>query len=192
MSPGRRADEVAVAARRVLERSGRDGLTMRAVAYELGIQAPSLYKHVTGKPAIELALIESGLAEMGERLWAAVSRPGRRGPVAALLAAYRAYARAHPNLYRLATAGALPRADLPAGLEDWAGEPFLAVTGDAHRAQALWSFAHGMVILELDGRFPPGSDLDRTWAEGAAAFAAPSARGDQGVPRVRAAVQTRR
>ena len=27
-----------------------------------------------------------------------------------------------------------------------------------------------MVILELDGRFPPGSDLERTWAEGAAAF----------------------
>ena len=44
------------------------------------------------------------------------------------------------------------------------------MTGEPHRAQALWSFAHGMVILELDGRFPAGSDLDRTWAEGAAAF----------------------
>ena len=180
---------MAAAARRVLERAGRGGLTMKAVADELGIQAPSLYKHVAGKPAIELALIESGLAEMGERLWAAASRPGRRSPVAAVVAAYRAYARAHPNLYRLATAGPLPRADLPAGLEDWAGEPFLAVTGDAHRAQALWSFAHGMVVLELDGRFPPGSDLDRRWAAGAAAFAAPSARGDQGV---RVAGQTRR
>ena len=87
-----------------------------------------------------------------------------------MLAAYRTYARAHPNLYRLATAGPLPRGDLPAGLEDRAGEPFLAVTGDAHRAQALWAFTHGMVVLELDGRFPPGSALDRTWAEGAAAF----------------------
>jgi AcrR family transcriptional regulator len=180
--PRGRAGEVADAARRVLERSGSDGLTMRAVADELGIQAPSLYKHVAGKAAIELALIESALAEMGEKLRAAVARPGRRGPVAALLAAYRAYAVAHPNLYRLATAGPLPRAELTPGLEGWAGEPFFLVTGDAHRSQALWSFAHGMVVLELDGRFPPRSDLDRTWAEGAACFATPSARGDQGDP----------
>jgi hypothetical protein len=44
-------------------------------------------------------------------------------------------------------------------------------TGDYSVAQALWSFAHGMVILELDNRFPPTSDLDRTWAAGVAAFA---------------------
>ena len=36
----------------------------------------------------------------------------------------------------------------------------------------MWSAAHGMVILELDGRYPPGSDLDRTWRETAAAFRA--------------------
>ena len=70
-----------------------------------------------------------------------------------------------------ATAGPLPRSELAPGLEDWAGEPFLLVTGEPHRAQALWSFAHGMVILEIDGRFPAGSDLDRTWRAGAAAFA---------------------
>ena len=45
------------------------------------------------------------------------------------------------------------------------------MTGDPALAQALWSFAHGMVILELDDRYPPGSDLDRTWRAGAAAFA---------------------
>ena len=171
MTPGGgRAGEVTAAARRVLERDGRDGLTMRAVADELGIRAPSLYKHVAGKPAIEVALIAEGLEEMGERMRAAVERPGRRSPVAALLAAYRRYALAHPNLYRLATAGPLPRADLPPGLEDRAGEPFYLATGEPYRAQALWSFAHGMVVLELDGRFLPDSDLDRTWAEGAAAF----------------------
>ena len=74
-------------------------------------------------------------------------------------------------MYRLSTSGTLDRAALPTGLEDWAGEPFLLATGDSHRAQALWSFAHGMVILEIDGRFPDSSDLDRTWRAGAAAFA---------------------
>jgi AcrR family transcriptional regulator len=166
-----RADDVVAAARLVLERDGAGGLTMRSVADELGIRAPSLYKHVAGKGAIEVMLIEAALREMGESLHAALQRPGRAGAVAELLRAYRRHALAHPNLYRLATAGPLARRKLEPGLEDWAGEPFLLVTGDPYRAQALWAFTHGMVILELDGRFPNGSDLDRTWARGAAAFA---------------------
>ena len=169
-----RADEVVAAARLVLERDGASGLTMRSVADELGIRAPSLYKHVAGKGAIEVMLIEAALREMGESLHAALRRPGLDGAdggVAALLRAYRAHALAHPNSYRLATSGPLARGELEPGLEDWAGEPFLLVTGDAHRAQALWAFTHGMVILELDNRFPDGSELDRTWARGAAAFA---------------------
>jgi AcrR family transcriptional regulator len=166
-----RADEVVAAARLVLERDGAGGLTMRSVADELGIRAPSLYKHVAGKSAIEVMLIEAALREMGESLHASLRRPGRDGEVAALLRAYRRHALAHPNLYRLATAGPLARGELVPGLEDWAGEPFLLVTGDPNRAQALWAFTHGMVILELDGRFPDGSDLDLTWARGAASFA---------------------
>jgi hypothetical protein len=30
-----------------------------------------------------------------------------------------------------------------------------------------------MTILELDGRFPPGADLDAAWAEGIGALAEP-------------------
>ena len=59
---------------------------------------------------------------------------------------------------------------LPEGLEEWAGNPWFVVTGDPWLAQALWSFAHGMLILELDQRYPPGSDLRRTWRAGANAF----------------------
>ena len=118
---------------------------MRSVADELGIRAPSLYKHVAGKGAIEVMLIEEALREMGAELHAALRRPGRSGPLAALLRAYRRHALTHPNLYRLATAGPLPRSELEPGLEDWAGEPFLLVTGEPHRAQALWAFTHGMV-----------------------------------------------
>ena len=77
---------------------------------------------------------------------------------------------AHPNRYRLATSGRLRRDLLPECLEEWAGQPFFFAAGDPYRSQALWSFAHGMVILEIDGRYPDGSDLDRTWKAGAAAF----------------------
>lgn len=170
-----RVDEVVAAARRVLDRDGLPGLTMRSVAEELGIKAPSLYKHVAGKAAIEVALIAATMAEIGEALHATLAAGGS---TADLLATYRREAKAQPNLYRLATTGTLPREQLPPGLEDRAGEPFFTVTGEPHRAQALWAFAHGMVILELDGRFPPGSDLDRTWAEGAAAFQPAGGSGD--------------
>jgi AcrR family transcriptional regulator len=172
-----RAAQVVATAWRLVEAEGVQALTMRRLGDELGIKAPSLDKHVLDKGSLEAALIEGALVEMGTALHAAVARPGRRGPVDALLAAYRRQGLDHPNLYRLATAGELPRDELPPGLEDWAGEPFLLVTGDAHRAQALWSFAHGMVILEIDDRFPAGSDLDRTWLAGAAAFSGAVATG---------------
>lgn len=171
-----RAAEIVAVARRVLEEEGPDALTMRRVGDELGMKAPSLYKHFPNKAAIELVLVEQGLAEMGTALYAAIGPSlGRGAPanaVGPLLDTYRSVARAHPNLYRLTTIGPLRRADLVPGLEDWAGSPFFLVAGDPYLAQAMWSAAHGMVILELDGRYPEGSDLDRTWREAAAAFTA--------------------
>ena len=168
-----RVAEIVAVARRVLEDEGRDALTMRHIADLMGIKAPSIYKHLAGKHQVELALLEQGLDHMGEALHAAVrGAHGPAGRVRALLATYRAEALAHPNLYRLATLGPLPRQELTPGLEEWAGEPFFLVTGNPYVAQALFSFAHGLVSMELDGRCPPGSDLDRTWAAGAEAFTA--------------------
>lgn len=154
----------------LLDAEGPDALTMRRLAEALEIKAPSLYKHVPDKAALESALIEEALARIGTALHRAVAKPGRRTPVAALLAAYRAQAVAHPHAYRLSTAGPLDRSALPPGLEDWAGTPFLLATGEPHQAQALWAFAHGLALLEIDGRPQSRTSLDRTWLAGAAAF----------------------
>ncbi|MHB1784964.1 MAG: TetR/AcrR family transcriptional regulator [Acidimicrobiales bacterium] len=166
-----RADEVVNTARRLLREEPDGDLSLRQIAGELGIRVPSLYKHLAGKQAIEAALIEVALGELGTVLRAAVAAGGPETAISRLLGAYRQAALAEPRLYRLATAGRLPRKDLGQGLEDWAGEPFFAATGDPSLAQALWAFTHGMVSLELDGRFPENSDLDRTWEAGAEAFA---------------------
>jgi AcrR family transcriptional regulator len=165
-----RATQVVEAARRLLESDGPEALTMRRLGEMLGIRAPSIYKHFPGKPAVELAVIEDGLIELGTVLHQAVAGAAQGEAVASLLGAYRSYSLAHPSLYRLATGAGLSRQDMAAGLEDWAGQPFYLATGEAYQAQALWAFAHGMVVLELDDRFLPDSDLDRTWAAGAAAF----------------------
>lgn len=160
-------------ARVLLEAEGRDGLTMRRLAAELGIQAPSLYKHLAGRPALEMALVEAGLDESGLALHAAVAN-ATVNPISDLLATYRAIGRASPQLYRLITANSFPRADLLPGLEAWAGEPFFLAVAEPYLAQALWSFAHGTLILELDQRFIEGSNLDWTWRAGAEAFTATS------------------
>jgi AcrR family transcriptional regulator len=165
-----RIAETVTASRRVLESDGPGALTMRRLADELGIRAPSLYKHFSGKAAVELALIVDAMFDIGDISHRAIHEPGVERPLMSLLTAYRQYCVAHPNLYRLATGGRIPRENLPPGLEEWAGNPWFVVTGDSSVAQALWSFAHGMVILELDDRYPPGSDLESTWRAGAAAF----------------------
>lgn len=50
--------QVLDAAAAVLEREGYAGLTMRAVAAELGVQAPAIYWYVKDKQALELALFD--------------------------------------------------------------------------------------------------------------------------------------
>jgi AcrR family transcriptional regulator len=170
-----RRDEIVAAARQILESEGPERLTMRSLAERLEIRAPSLYKHVADKDELEALLIAEALKGMGEALHAAVdgvpARSSKRRRLSALAAAYRSWALAHPHLYRLGTEGGLPRDQLPEGLEAWAAEPLLRVTGDQDRARALWAFAHGMTILEMDGRFPAAADLDAAWVVGTSALA---------------------
>lgn len=155
----------------LLATGGQDAITMRNVAERLGIKAPSLYKHVRDKAELEALLVTDGLLSMGTVLHAAIARGAASTAVRRLLRAYREHAAEIPELYRLVTSGTLDRAALPEGLEEWAGQPFWLACGQRpYRAQALWAATHGMTILELDGRFPDTSDLDRSWRELAAAF----------------------
>ena len=165
-----RAREIVGIARELLERDGPSGLSMRAIAAGLGIKAPSLYKHVADKGALEVALIAAGLEEMADAFESATA--GADDPLTALALEYRRFALAHPHLYRLMMDRPLPRERLPAGLEDRAGSVLVAaVGGDPDVARAAFALAHGMVSLELNDRFPPGADIDAAWKAGLAALA---------------------
>lgn len=177
------------AGRQLLEEEGPEALTMRRLAERVGIRAPSLYKHLPDKAALEAAIIATGFEEAAATFEQAVEGadeghgegpgggPGERvgeGPDAlvALAAAYRRFALEHPHLYRLMNNGPLPREHLPPGLENRTAAPLLRAAGSQARARAVWAFAHGMVMLELDQRFPPDADLDAAWHAGIAAFQA--------------------
>lgn len=165
MSEDRRAEATRVA-RRVLDAEGWDAVTMRRLAEEMGIRAPSLYKHLADKDELRAALVSEAIRDLGAALAAA-------GPdLEALARAYRAWALSSPHLYRLATEGRLDRSRLPDGLEDQAAHPLWLAVGDEDRARAVWAAAHGLAILEIDGRFPDGADLDAAWSALVVAFTA--------------------
>lgn len=169
-----RRDEIVNAAGRILERDGSDGLTMRAIAAELGIRAPSLYKHVANKRELEIALVAAAIQEQAETFERVATASA--DAVAGIAAAYRAWALEHPHLYALMSNQPLPRSKLPEGLEERAVRPLLeALGGDTERARAAWAFAHGMVTLELADRFPEHADLETAWRVGLNGIARPMA-----------------
>ena len=141
----------------LLESEGAEALTMRRVAQEMGMRAPSLYKHVANKDDIE-----AGLQERALRVMASALSPAGTD-LLAIMAAYRAWALAHRGLYALATRRPLRRDVIPASAEAAAAAQIVTVAGGEHRARALWALAHGLVDLEMANRFPPGADLDETW-----------------------------
>ncbi|MFC4853566.1 TetR/AcrR family transcriptional regulator [Actinophytocola glycyrrhizae] len=152
-----RKEEILDVAESLLESEGAEALTMRRVAQEMGIRAPSLYKHVASKDDIE-----AGLQERALRVMASVLVPAG-SDLLAIMAAYREWALAHKGLYELATRRPLRRDAIPASVETAAAAQLVAVAGGEHRARALWALAHGLVDLEMANRFPPDADLDETW-----------------------------
>ncbi|GAA1531872.1 TetR/AcrR family transcriptional regulator [Dactylosporangium maewongense] len=164
-----RAREIVRTARELLEREGPDALSMRRLGAHLGIRASSIYEHVRDKQALEAALISVGFEEQAELFTRAVERSD--DPIASLTAAYRDFACRQPNLYRLMTERPLRRDLITPGVEEAAAMPLVNATGgDLERARAIWAFAHGMAILELNHRFPPHADVDTTWRNGVDAF----------------------
>src|SRR2546423_1092003 len=101
MALSSRGREIVAVARELLEREGAEALSMRRLADGLGIRAPSLYKHVPHKAALEARIIADGFAEAADAFEAATE--GAEDPLSALVEAYREFALAHPHVYRLMT-----------------------------------------------------------------------------------------
>jgi AcrR family transcriptional regulator len=148
--------EVKDVALRQLAEGGAGALSINAIAKELGVSGPALYRYFAGRDALLTELILDAYADLTAALSAAPRPPD-------LAAAYRAWATAHPHRYRLLFGAPLPGYDphhdglagaaqqvvdvLRAGVEPGT-EP--SVVG---RAVGLWSRLHGFVSLEIEGNF---------------------------------------
>jgi AcrR family transcriptional regulator len=163
-----RARRIVRVAREMLENGGPQALTMRRLADRLGIRAPSLYKHFPHKGALELAIIVDGFEEAAAAFEAATAEA--TDPLQAFVVAYRAFAKAHPHVYRLMTERPLPRDQLPEGLEARTAAPLFRATGDPVRARAAWAFIHGLTLLELNDRLPDDGLTEPAWQVGVQQF----------------------
>jgi AcrR family transcriptional regulator len=166
-------DAIAAAARRLLEAGGLPAVTMRAVADEVGVKGPSLYKRVPDRAALLRIVADGVVADLEGTLATAAGAGDPRARLRAALLAYRDFVRNNPNGYRLLFA------DLPADAllepERLAalGAPLVAaaagIAGNADALQAartVVAWAHGFVTMELSGAFRLGGDLDVAYAFG--------------------------
>ena len=180
--------EVKDAALRQLAEGGPGALSINAIAKELGVSGPALYRYFAGRDALLTELILDAYADLTR----AISAPSRRLP--AFAAAYRSWATAHPHRYRLLFAAPPPGYDerltdaaqrAMAELIACVGpgpEPTPALAGDLHgwmhkqgaevvdpavalQAVTAWSRLHGFVSLEIEGKFRSmGLDPDHLFA----------------------------
>ncbi|OKI20610.1 TetR-like C-terminal domain-containing protein [Streptomyces sp. CB03911] len=156
----------------VVDGGGPAALTLTAVAGQAGVAVPSLYKHVPGGLPDLRALVRLQVrAELTAALRRSVRGLGGDDAVAALLAAYRAYALGHPHRYAVLTAAgeAVDRAAAPAEGEPDVFAVALAGHGLAgeellHAARCLRAVAHGFASLETTGGFGPAVDAGATHA----------------------------
>jgi len=106
----RLADDIVAGARAIIERTGStDAVTLRSVAREVGIAAPSIYAHFADRDAILWALVAQVFEDLRDRLRAATEPID--DPVERLLAgcnAYVTFGLEEPALYRLLFAKEFP------------------------------------------------------------------------------------
>lgn len=165
-----RQEQILDLAEAVLERDGVEGFGITVLARAADIKPPSLYKHFAGIEQIENALIARGLRALGRSMAAALADTevgDPRSRLATFARVYRADALAKPQLYRLSTARPIDRSALELGAEAAGMTAVLELFGETaerhDRSRAAWAWAHGLVTLQIAGRFPPGADVDAAW-----------------------------
>jgi AcrR family transcriptional regulator len=161
-------DGIVQKARDLIEAEGLDDLSLNRLAAALGIRAPSLYKHFGSKAELLRAVNMATNRELVAALQEAVaSGDTPKAQAMAMARAYRHFACTHPITYGLAYSNLAPeqRPD-PRKLESMAlslQRVWTAICGPDDSLAALrgaWALLHGYVMLELNGHFQRGGNLE--------------------------------
>lgn len=175
-----RADILA-AATVLLERTGNEeAVTLRAVARQVGISAPSIYPHFPDREAIVAAIVDDAFGDFNEAIESAsdaatAAGAGPLGRLRAGCAAYLRFAAERPNRYKLLFERqdllGYGRAAVPAirtesfgsligSLQECIDAGISASTDSARDAAAIWVALHGCATLRALRPGFPWEDTD--------------------------------
>lgn len=153
------------AARKEIERSGAEAVSMKALAQSLGVSQPAPYRHFPDREALLVAVAAESFRAFSAAVRAAAEAAPERAALRAMASAYVAFGREHVHLYRLMFASRLLRSSVPGGeLGVAAKESFEQLLeavranvpgADARRvALGIWASLHGIVMLDAEGLLP--------------------------------------
>jgi AcrR family transcriptional regulator len=165
------------AATRQFAAHGPEGVTMRALAAELGVSPMTPYRYFKDKDAILAAVQAAAFDRFAEALEAPMARPGSAQEHAAAVGrAYARFAFENPAAYRLMFEVAAPGCDGTYPDLDRAAirarDTMTAYVRELVKAGVLegdpelighvfWAAIHGAVMLQLAGRLSPDCDFER-------------------------------
>ncbi|WP_167736758.1 TetR/AcrR family transcriptional regulator [Nocardioides sp. 1609] len=151
----------------VLAEEGPSALTARRLTREAGTSTMAVYTHFGGMPALVRAIVADGFARLHARVDAVPVTDDPVADLAAMAAAYRAHALAHPHLYAVmfgaTTLGSfrLSHEEQQVGMAAFdqlvdgvrrAMDAGVVRRGDpASVAGQLWTALHGYTMLEQSG-----------------------------------------
>lgn len=163
----------------IVREHGDTAISLRALAKQIGVSAPALYRHFIDRESLLAELAVSGFEALRERLLAIDSSSPRRALIDIGLV-YVNFAQDEPNLYRLMFGGRVlsrgvhPRLDAAGKgafqvLEDTIAQAqrvgYLKPMPLALMTAAAWSLVHGLSQLSIDGHLPT-ADAEPLLAEG--------------------------
>lgn len=165
--------EIRDAARRQIEAGGAGALSLKALAQELGMAGPSLYRYVRSRDELLTDLLVEAYGDLADAVEAVAGPADPAERVRGFARAYRAWARARPGAYDLLFGTPVPGYAAPPEVTTPVARRALAVlaaavaelTGDGPgsltAATRIWARLHGLVDLELGGHLAPlGTSVD--------------------------------
>lgn len=152
------SEQISQTALRLVEHGDVDGLSLRAVAAELGVRAPSLYRYFADKEALEIAVAEEIVGIMLVKFRTAVKAPDPETRFRRVAETYLRFARERFPLYAFVIQDRIARYPSAAGKDLWnilldAASGVSGQADDTAAAVATWSFLHGYATLERSGAF---------------------------------------
>ncbi len=163
------ADRILREARKLYERHGLPGLSIRRVSARVGVTPMALYRHYADKDALLDALVAEGFGEWEMYVARAADAATPMARVRGVLSMYVEFALDHPRLFELMFL--IPRTGIPPAPASLASTPspgftrIIAAINEAMQEGSLagedtkevillvWATVHGLIALHFSGRF---------------------------------------